>query len=144
VVYHRDKEGKWNVVTLLDALAGEQADAGETEDSESGEKAPGAEGGTDTEEVAKQSSASGQPEAAAGPPPLAVSRVDVSKGSTATIYDESVTPAFKTTLTVDQLVLEHLDGRKPEQNTTMVCRARYPFPWIWRSISCTIRMTPSN
>ena len=118
VVYHRDKEGKWNVVALLDALAGEQADAGETEDSESGEKAPGAEGGTDTEEVAEQSSASGQPEAAAGPPPLAVSRVDVSKGSTATIYDESVTPAFKTTLTVDQLVLEQLDGRKPEQNTT--------------------------
>ena len=34
VVYHRDQQGKWNVVTLLEALAGEQTDAGATEDSD--------------------------------------------------------------------------------------------------------------
>ncbi|MGB5726410.1 MAG: DUF748 domain-containing protein, partial [Thiogranum sp.] len=39
-------------------------------------------------------------------------------GSTATIYDESVTPAFKTTLTINELFLENLDGRKPEQTTS--------------------------
>jgi outer membrane protein OmpA-like peptidoglycan-associated protein len=118
VVYHRDKEGKWNVVTLLDALAGEQSGAVEPEDSESGEKTPDATSAGGTEEVAEQSSASGKPEAAAGPPPMAVNRVDVSKGSTATIHDESVTPAFKTTLTIDELFLENLDGRKPDQATT--------------------------
>ena len=107
VVYHRDKEGKWNVVTLLDALAGEQTGAGETRDSESGEKMPDAKGAAGTEKVADT-----------GPPPIAVNRVDVSRGSTATIYDESVTPAFKTTLTIDELFLENLDGRKPEQTTT--------------------------
>jgi outer membrane protein OmpA-like peptidoglycan-associated protein len=118
VVYHRDKQGQWNAVTLLNALAGEQTDAGKAEDPESGKKAPDAKGGAGAEKVAEQSSGSGKPQAAAGPAPLAVNRVDVSKGSTATIFDESVTPAFKTTLTVDELFLENLDGRKPEQNTT--------------------------
>jgi outer membrane protein OmpA-like peptidoglycan-associated protein len=118
VVYHRDKQGEWNTVLLLNALAGEQTDRGGAEDSESGNKVPDATGAAGAEEVAEQASGSGKPQADAGPVPLAVNRVDVSRGSTATIYDESVTPAFKTTLTVDELFLENLDGRKPEQTTT--------------------------
>lgn len=117
-VYHRDKQGQWNVAMLLQVLAGKQADTGEAADSGSGEKAPEAKDATGTEKVVEQSNASGEQEAAAGPPPLAVKRVDISRGSTATIYDESVSPAFKTTLTIEELFLENLDGRKPEQNTT--------------------------
>jgi outer membrane protein OmpA-like peptidoglycan-associated protein len=106
VVYHRDKEGTWNAVTLLDTLAGGEKDAGETQD---GEARKDTSDETDTEH---------REEAAAGPPPIAVNRVDVSKGSTATIHDESVSPAFKTTLTINELFLENLDGRNPEQTTT--------------------------
>jgi len=118
VVYHRDKEGKWDAVTLLETLAGEEKDAGETGDGESGKEPPDETSIEHKETIAKNSTANGEPEAAAGPPPIAVNRVDVSKGSTATIYDESVTPAFKTTLTINELFLENLDGRKPEQTTS--------------------------
>ena len=101
VVYHRNKEGEWNAVTLLSALAGEKKDAAATGDGEEGE-----------------------PVAAAGPPPIAVNRIDVSKGSTATIHDESVNPAFKTTLTINELFLEKLDGRNPQQTATFKLDAR--------------------
>lgn len=117
VVYHRDKAGEWNVVTLLDALAGEEKDTGETGDSGVGKETPDETNAAHEETVAKESTVNGEPEAAAAPPPIAVNRVDVSKGSTATLYDESVTPAFKTTLTINELFLENLDGRKPEQTT---------------------------
>jgi outer membrane protein OmpA-like peptidoglycan-associated protein len=35
-----------------------------------------------------------------------------------TIFNESVAPAFKTTLTINELFLDSLDGRKPEQTST--------------------------
>ena len=98
VVYHRDTEGNWNTVTLLDALAGEK------KEDENGAATPDE---TDSET-----------EAASGPPPLAVKRVDVSSGSTATIHDESVNPAFRTTLTINELFLENLDGRQAGQTST--------------------------
>jgi outer membrane protein OmpA-like peptidoglycan-associated protein len=116
-VYHRDKQGKWNVVTLMDALAGEDKDAAPPDDSERGTKKSDAEGAP-AKESAKKSTAGGEPEAAAKPPSIAVKRADVSKGSTATIYDESVTPAFKTTLTINELFIENLDARKPDQAAT--------------------------
>jgi len=116
VVYHRNKEGVWNVVTLLDALAGEEKETG---DGEVGQAPPDETTAEHKEKSAETSTANGEQAAAVGPPPIAVNRVDVSKGSTATIYDESVTPAFKTTLTINELFLENLDGRNPQQTATL-------------------------
>ena len=118
VVYHRNQAGEWNVVSLLDALAGEETTSGESgEGSTDRQRTDQAE--ADVEEgAAEPVSAGAEPQSAAGPPPIAVKRVEVSRGSTATLRDESVTPAFKTTLTINELFLENLDGRKPEQTTS--------------------------
>ena len=119
VVYHRNKEGEWNAVTLLGALAGEEKDAAATVDGEGEKQTPEKMAVETGEKVAETSTAAREPEAAAaGPPSIAVNRIDVSKGSTATIHDESVNPAFKMTLTVNELFLEKLDGRNPQQTAT--------------------------
>lgn len=118
VVYHRNKEGEWNVVTLLDALAGEQKDAAATGDGEGGKETPDEAAAEHKEKAVETSTTGEEPEEAVGAPPLAVNRIDISKGSTATIHDESVSPAFKTTLTINELVLEKLDGRNPQQSAT--------------------------
>ena len=115
VVYHRDKEGKWNANMLLAVLAGEEKDTEEVEGTGNGEKPSDETAAEDAEKVMAQAGEAGK---AAEPPPLAVNRIEASKGSSLTIHDESVSPAFKTTLTINELFLENLDGRKPEQTTS--------------------------
>ena len=124
-IYHRDKEGKWNVVTLLEALAAEDSDAVETEDSATARETPAGADAKSGEPPAKKSVADDDTQDAAGPPPIAVRRADVSEGSSLTIIDESVTPAFKTTMTVNELFLENLDGRDPQKTATFKLDGRF-------------------
>jgi outer membrane protein OmpA-like peptidoglycan-associated protein len=124
-VYHRDKEGKWNVVTLLEALAAEDKPAADSEDGD-GDKETGEEPNEVAGEKAKQQAPTDDSSPAAdAPPPIAVRRIDISKGSSLTIYDEHVTPPFKTTLTINELFLENLDGRNHDQAATIKLDGRF-------------------
>ena len=46
--------------------------------------------------------------------------IEAANGSTLNFVDESVKPVFRTTLDFEQLKLEHIDSRQPEQPTSLV------------------------
>jgi len=100
VLYQRDKAGNWRVNTLLGVLLGDEKEPEASASGTAVEKEAGATEATDTQAVKTR---------------LAINRIDVSDGSTMTIVDEAVTPAFKETLTFSELSLEKLDTGKPDQ-----------------------------
>ncbi|MFQ5643291.1 MAG: DUF748 domain-containing protein [Thiogranum sp.] len=102
VLYHRDKDGNWQVNTLLAVLLGEK-------------KTPAGKTGGDTAATAAASGEAGVTDGTAGKTRLAIGLIDVSDGSTMTILDEAVTPAFRETLTFSKFSLEKLDTMKPDQ-----------------------------
>ena len=104
---HRNKEGQWAIVRLLDVI--ERIAQGPE---------PAAQG-------AVQAGGEAEPDGAddatvAQPVQFAVQRIEAANGSTLNFVDESVKPVFRTTLDFEQLKLEHIDSRQPEQPTSLV------------------------
>ena len=108
---HRNKEGQWAIVRFIDVIkriAQGPEPAAEDEAQAGGEAEP-----------------DGADDATAGQPvQFAIQRIEVAGGSTLKFVDESVKPVFKTTLDFEQLKLEHIDSRQPEQPTSLVLNGK--------------------
>ncbi len=104
-IYHRDKQGQWKVNLLLDVLAGEEK--------------PAETGAADAANDARVDSPPAAGAKKSEPPPIAVGHIEASKGSSLTILDEAVTPVFRETVTINELWIKDLDGRKPDQASTL-------------------------
>jgi len=104
VLYHRNKDGAWRVNTLLGVLLGEEKKP-ETNTS----------GDTVTGETGSAEATDGE----TGENRLAINLIDIADGSTMTIVDEAVTPAFRETLTFSKLSLEKLDTGNPDQASVL-------------------------
>jgi len=108
VLYQRDKDGNWKINSLLGVLLGEE----EPETGESGTDSSGETGSSENADA--QAAKNG----------LAINRIDVTDGSSMTILDEAVTPAFRETLTFSELSLEKLDTGKPDQASLLRLESR--------------------
>ena len=108
---HRNKEGQWAIVRFIDVIkriAQGPEPAAEDEAQAGGEAEP-----------------DGADDATAGQPvQFAIQRIEVAGGSTLKFVDESVKPVFKTKLDFEQLKLEQIDSRQPEQPTSLVLNGK--------------------
>ncbi len=104
VLYRRDKDGNWQVNTLLGVLRGEE------KKSETGTSGKAAKNATRPAETTDSKTEENR---------LVINRIDVSNGSTMTIVDEAVTPTFRETLTFSKLSLEKLDTGNPDQASVL-------------------------
>jgi outer membrane protein OmpA-like peptidoglycan-associated protein len=108
---HRNKEGQWTIVRFIDVIkriaqgpepaAEDEAQAGGEAEPDGADDAPGVQ-----------------------PVQFAIQRIEVASGSTLNFVDESVKPVFKTKLDFEQLKLEHIDSRQPEQPTSLVLNGK--------------------
>jgi outer membrane protein OmpA-like peptidoglycan-associated protein len=109
---HRNKDGEWAIVRFLDVIQSI------------------AQGSEPAGENAVQASAEGaattaQNDASAAPPlQLAIKRIAAGKDSKLGFLDESVKPVFKTELNFEQLKIENIDSRRPEQPTSLVLESK--------------------
>ena len=104
---HRNKEGQWRIVRFIDVIkriAQGPEPATEDEAQAGGEAEP--DGADDANGVQ--------------PVQFAVQRIEIASGSTLAFVDENVKPVFKTKLDFEQLKLENIDSRQPEQPTHLV------------------------
>jgi len=104
---HRDKQGKWTIVRLLDVV---EAIAQGPEPAAQDEAQADAEQGPKDADDAP----------AAQPVKFALKRIEAASGSTLTFVDESVEPVFKTELSFERLKVENIDSRQPEQLSSLV------------------------
>jgi outer membrane protein OmpA-like peptidoglycan-associated protein len=104
VLYQRDEAGNWEVNTLLGVLLGEEKEPEASANGTAVEKAAEPTETADSQTVKNR---------------LAINRIDISDGSTMTILDKAVSPAFRDTLTFSELSLEKLDTGKPGQASAL-------------------------
>ena len=107
---HRNQDGEWALVRVIDVIkALAQGPADEGAEPPAGEPVA----------AADESDAS-----TAQPLQFAIERIEASGASSLSFVDESVKPVFKTQLDFQQLKIENLDSRQPEQPSALVLDGR--------------------